>query len=181
MTEQDDLTTITRRGAIAAAGAAALTLAAASLTGCAPSSESTDAGSVSVEREYLPIGSVVKLESYAKTDINHAVITRRPNVTKYYTKDSSGNLSEKSVSTIKDYALVAWPMGIINDINQITGDIVLADAADIREVLFVGYEDELEKRAQSDLATGKAEGKTNAQALKGIASELLASIPSESN
>ena len=178
MTKTRETATITRRGAIAAAGAAAMALAATSLTGC---STGSDEGNDSKEREYLPIGSVVKLASYEKTDIKHAVITRRPNLSKYYTKDSSGNVTAQDVSTIHDYALVAWPVGIINDINMVAGDIVLADAADIKEVYFVGYEDDLELEAQAALANGRTQGLNNAQSLQNIAGKLLASIPAEGN
>ena len=90
-------------------------------------------------------------------------------------------MTTQDVSTIHDYALVAWPVGIINDINMVAGDIVLADAADIKEVYFVGYEDDLELEAQTALANGRTQGLNNAQSLQNIAGKLLASIPAEGN
>lgn len=178
MVESIEDKTISRRGAIAAAGATALALAAVSMTGC---SSGDDSASTDKTRDYLPIGSVVKLSTYENSDIKHAVITRRPYLSKYYSKDSAGNLTETKVEKIYDYALVAWPTGIINDINMVAGDIVLADSADIKEVLFVGYEDDIEKRAQEALVTGKSSNLTNAQSLKDIATELLYSIKEEGN
>ena len=177
MTNNSEPATITRRGAIAAAGAAALALAATSLTGCG----SDDKGGDSKEREYLPMGSVVKLSSYAKSDVNHVVISRRPHLSKNYSKDSSGNYVEKDVDITHDYALVPWPIGIINDINKITADVVFADSSDITEILFVGYEDEIEKRAQSALSAAKASGGDNGDAMQDIATDLLMSVEESKN
>lgn len=179
---------ISRRSALIAAGLGVASLASTSLTGCALTEglQNQIAGGSQSQKEwdgssYLPIESVVKLAEYEGSDVKHAVITRRPYLSEIYAKDSSGQFTDKEPDQIYDYALVPWPIGVISDLNKIYRGVVLANSADITEVVFVGYEDDLEKETQAALADGRASGLTNSQCVEDIATKMLLSIPGVEN
>lgn len=145
---------ITRRQALAAGAALAGTAALAGLTGCSPANQGWDGSS------YLPIGTVVKLGACEGTDVKHMVMTRRPKLSATYSIDADGNVAKNEVTGIYDYALIVWPIGMYADVTTAARllTITYANASDISEVLFMGYEDDYEKKAQAALESAREAG-----------------------
>ncbi len=145
---------ITRRQALAVGGALAGAAALAGLTGCSPANQGWDGST------YLPIGSVVKLKACEGTDVKHMVMTRRPKLSATYSIDSDGNLAKNEVTGTYDYALLTWPIGEYLDMGSIARILTetYCNTSDISEVLFIGYEDDIEKAARAALASARNTG-----------------------
>lgn len=160
--------TVTRRAALGAAVGAVGAASALAFSGCGAKNCGWDGSS------YLPIGSVVRLKAYASTDVMHVVITRRPKVSQTFTRSDDGTLEGSAVAGVYDYALLLWPIGVFSDFAQQPGrtDTTFANADEISEVLFMGYEDDAEKSAEEALASSKGSGTTCAEALLDLVKEL---------
>lgn len=132
-------TGITRRDAVVCAAGIAL----AGLAGCSPSGEPAGA-EAGWSGGYLPIGSTVRLSGMPE-GFAHVIVSRRP--------------AHTGSAEIRDYALVQEVLGITSDLAGTTGlyagELVLADEADIAEVLHVGRVTEEEERAEELLAAGR--------------------------
>lgn len=155
---------ITRRQALAAGGALASAAALASLAGCSTPNQGWDGST------YLPIGTVVKLKACASTDVKHMVMTRRPKVSAICSLDANGNVTKTETNDVYDYALLIWPIGTYSDQASETclTDITYANTSDISEVLFMGYQDEVEKSAQAVLESSRSAGTDAADALNNL-------------
>ena len=159
----------TRRQLLTAGGVMAGTAAIAALTGCQAANPNWDGST------YLPIGSVVKLKSCTATDVNHMIITRRPKVSATYSISSNGITTKNEVDGVFDYALFIWPIGAYSDLTEgsTMTDVTYANTSDISEVVFLGYEDDIEKNAQNALDTCRVAGTDGTDALNNLLIENL--------
>lgn len=143
---------ITRRSAIVGAVA----LAAAGLPGCSPRSDGGKEAPSDVEWSggYLPIGSAVRLSGMPE-GFEHVVVARRP------THSGSGE--------VYDYALVQAVLGLTSDLSGegglYKGELVLADEADIAEVVHIGRVTGEEEWAEELLAAGRGTDSVGAELL----------------
>lgn len=161
--------TITRREALAMGGVLAAAATLAPLTGCAPSNQGWDGNT------YLPIGTVVKLNTFKSTDVKHMVITRRPKLSATYSYDADGNVVANKVEDIYDYALLLWPIGFVSDLSRGANmvDVTYANTSDISEVLFMGLKDEVEKNAQAALDLCRNDGIDGTDAVHDVLNKSL--------
>lgn len=125
-------------GVAGAAGAAAL----GSLTGCSGSSSDLDP-----QEDWLPLGTVVQTTDCVDTDVKYMIVARKPRI-------SAVTVNDKSVSVdagMYDYAVAVWPIGFLSDLSQkaYTGELKAIKKESISEVLFVGYQDDMESQASS--------------------------------
>lgn len=143
---------MTRRSAIACAAA----LAAAGLAGCSPQGEGGEkaAPGATWSGGYLPIGSAVRLAGMPE-GFEHVVVARRP--------------AHSGSGEVHDYALVQAVLGLTSDLSGegglYKGELVLADEADIAEVVHVGRMTDEEEWAEELLAAGRGTDSVGAELL----------------
>ena len=151
--------TITRRGAIlgAAIGASAM------LSGCsievpsAPtpvqpgisSSLMSSSAAFDYEHAYLPLGSVVQLQGFSD-HVEFMIIARRPQV------DSEDGSVPAYIGTFWPFGATAFTQERVNSGNS---EFVPFNTEHITQVLFVGYNDALEKEASAELELGRGTNK----------------------
>ena len=138
---------ITRRSALA--GAAVFGLAG--LASCSKQ----DGGQAGAEAGggwsggYLPIGSAVRLAGMPE-GFEHVVVSRRP--------------ARSGADGVRDYALIQAVLGLTSDLagegGLYAGELVLADEADIAEVVHVGRVTDEEGWAEELLAAGRGTDET---------------------
>ena len=136
---------MTRRSAIACAAA----LAAAGFAGCAPQGGGSEeaASGAAWSGGDLPIGSAVRLSGMPE-GFEHVVVARRP--------------AHSGSGEVHDYALVQAVLGLTSDLSGegglYKGELVLADEADIADVVHVGRMSDEEEWAEELLAAGRGTG-----------------------
>ena len=147
MSGQETTGGMSRRGFIAAAGAAAAGIAAAGLLGgCA-------GGEFDVSADWLPVGSIVKLNKFKDAEAKHMVVARKPLATGFV--NSKGEVEGAGTQVYRyDYACVLWPYGLLMDLSDIghTVELLRVNRSDIAEVVHVGYTDDSDRSAADKLS-----------------------------
>lgn len=133
---------MTRRSVVACAAG----LAIAGLAGCSQQGGSSGGSLPDAEWSggYLPIGSAVRLSGMPE-GFEHVVVARRP--------------AHSGSGEARDYALVQAVLGLTSDLSGegglYAGELVLADEADIAEVVHIGRVTDEEEWAEKLLAAGR--------------------------
>lgn len=165
-------TEITRRNLLLAGVAAT---AALGLAGCSDKTESTEWDGAS----YLPMGSVVTLKE-DKYSLEHVVIGRRPRANSIYTVGADRTIKASDNAGCFDYVSLYWPEGYSADLGTIEKKLPFKlhffNAEQIGEVLFHGYEDDMEKEAQAILASAKEAGTDSLDALGDMTNQILSQL-----
>lgn len=146
----------------AAAGAAGI-VAAGTLVGCSGGQD------IDPAKDWLPLGSVVRLTSGEGTDICYMIATRRPRASRTTVQDRDVELDKGAY----DYAGIVWPIGFLSDLSEhaYTGELMGFRKDMISEVLFVGYQDDLEERAKG-LLDSASDGQVADEILSDLYNEL---------
>lgn len=136
--------TIERRTLLKAAamGATGLALAPAlgALTGCS-------GNDLDPQTDWLPLGTVIKTKDSADTDLEFMIVARKPRISSMILNGKTTNLDAGAI----DYACVLWPVGFLSDLSQktYTGELKVITKEEISEVLYPGYQDDLESQASN--------------------------------
>ena len=104
--------------------------------------------------EYLPLGSVVKVDTEIQKnpDINLMIVARCPWRTGFI--DQNHDLQDVGeLYETHDYAAVIHPLGFLSDFskNDQYQETFFFDREDIKEVLFLGYQNDAETQAARTL------------------------------
>lgn len=165
---------ISRRNLLGAAAACAAAIGAtAALSGCSGDSQANTWDGESI----LPMGSVIKLKDCPE-ELQFVVISRRPLISQKYSKDADGVMTLTTADETCDYALYPWPAGRLSDFGTVPLGInnICISSEQIAEVVFMGYEDDQEKEAQSLLESTKDSGTPGPSVLNEMNTKLISQM-----